>query len=249
MEKGLLLPLLLKKQTNNNNAMANKDFKILLVDDEPDIIEFISYNLIKEGYSIYTATNGNDAIIMAEQHQPHLILLDVMMPDKDGIETCEELRAITGLENTVIAFLTARGEDYSQIAGFEAGADDYITKPIKPKVLSSRIKALLKRNSRMKEVADNLILTSGDVKIDTERYLVYVADKELSLPKKEFELLLLLASKPEKVFSRDDIYDKIWGNNVIVGERTIDVHIRKLREKLGENRIATIKGVGYKFIE
>jgi len=217
------------------------EIRILLVDDEPDILEFIGYNLSKEGYRVFTASNGVEALNMASLHFPQLIILDVMMPEMDGIETCEEIRKIPELSKVMIAFLTARGEDYSQIAGFEAGADDYITKPIKPKVLLSRVKALLKRYH------PSQVTELNDLKIDRERYLVTRNQQEMSLPKKEFELLSLLVSKPGKVFTRDEIYQAIWGDDVIVGDRTIDVHIRKLREKIGEAQIKTIKGVGYKF--
>lgn len=228
--------------------MEHTGYKILIVDDEEDILEFLSYNLKKEGFVIFTASNGKQALQIADREVPQLILLDVMMPEMDGIETCEELRKNPKLNKTVIAFLTARAEDYSQIAGFEAGADDYITKPIKPKVLVSRIGALLKRYDATSE-----LLSSSDasrsVFIDKERYLVKIDNRELVLPKKEFELLALLASKPERVFTRDDIYNQVWGDNIIVGDRTIDVHIRKLREKIGEDHIKTIKGVGYKFMD
>jgi two-component system alkaline phosphatase synthesis response regulator PhoP len=218
--------------------------KILLVDDEPDILEFIKYNLEKEGYTVYTAENGKKAIELGARVIPHLILLDVMMPEMDGIETCREMRSMQEFKNTLIAFLTARNEDYSQIAGFDVGADDYITKPIKPRVLISRIKGLLRRFTT-ESVEDNVKL--GDIEIDTEKFLVYKNGEEYNLPKKEFELLSLLASKPGKVFSRKEILNKIWGNDIIVGDRTIDVHIRKLREKLGDNYFKTIKGIGYKF--
>ena len=218
--------------------------KILIADDEPDILEFLQYNLEKEGYEIAIAENGRDAIKAAKEMNPHLILLDIMMPELDGIETCRELRNMSEFKNTLIAFLTARNEDYSQIAGFDVGADDYITKPIKPRVLISRIKALLRRfNNDVHEEAINL----GDIRIDRERYVVYKGEDSLNLPKKEFELLSLLASKPGKVFSRKEIMSKIWGNDIIVGDRTIDVHIRKLREKIGEDYFKTIKGIGYKF--
>lgn len=229
-----------------------ENYKILLVDDEPDIIEFLGYNLKKEGFTVYTAQNGQDAIKMALENLPHLIILDVMMPGMDGIETCEEIKKQPALKDTLVAFLTARGEDYSQIAGFDAGADDYITKPIKPKVLVSRARALLKRYRTPKtepEPSDNAIIRFEGLAIDKERYIVSVAGEELVLPKKEFELLALLASKPDKVFTRDDIYSAIWGDSIIVGDRTIDVHIRKLREKIGQEHIRTIKGVGYKFID
>jgi two-component system alkaline phosphatase synthesis response regulator PhoP len=218
--------------------------KILLVDDEQDILEFIRYNLEKEGYQVYTADNGRKAIELAQRVLPHLILLDVMMPEMDGIETCRELRSMSEFKNTVIAFLTARNEDYSQIAGFDVGADDYITKPIKPRVLTSRIKALLRRFTA--DTPDEKVKL-GNIEIDTEKFLVYKNGEELNLPKKEFELLSLLVSKPGKVFSRKEILNKIWGSDIIVGDRTIDVHIRKLREKLGDNSFKTIKGIGYKF--
>ncbi len=219
--------------------------KILLVDDEADILEFLSYNLKKEGYDIYTATNGKQAIEMAKKVSPHLIILDVMMPDMDGIETCREIRTLPGLKDVLIAFLTARNEDYSQIAGFEVGADDYINKPIKPRVLVSRIKALLRRGNIEQVVVDKSDL--GGIKIDREGFVVVKDGKALNLPKKEFELLELLASKPGKVFTREVILDSVWGGDVVVGDRTIDVHVRKLREKLGDDYIKTVKGVGYKF--
>ncbi len=222
-------------------------FKILLVDDEKDILEFLGYNLEKEGFRIYKSGNGQEAIELAQKVLPHLILLDVMMPVMDGIETCEHMRKMDGLRDCLIAFLTARGEDYSQIAGFDAGGDDYITKPIKPKLLVSRVKALLKRYSESDSHPENIELIPEDIIIDKERYLVIVKGKKLVLPKKEFELLNLLYSKPERVFTREDIFHQVWGDNIIVGDRTIDVHIRKLREKLGDEYIKTIKGVGYKF--
>lgn len=225
--------------------METAGYKILLVDDEKDILEFIGYNLKKEGYEVFTARNGKDAIAIAKTEMPNLIILDVMMPKMDGIETCGEIKAIPELGNTIIVFLTARGEDYSQIAGFEAGADDYITKPIKPKVLISRIKALLRRYKEPEKSLDEIRLK--DFTIDREKYLVFKDDEEISLPKKEFELLILLASKPDKVFTREEIFTKVWGNDVIVGDRTIDVHVRKIREKIGLDSIKTIKGVGYKF--
>jgi len=223
----------------------NSDYKILLVDDEPDILEFLSYNLKKEGYEVCTANNGKEAIVVAKREHPHLIILDVMMPDMDGIETCREIRELPGLKDVMIAFLTARSEDYSQIAGFEVGADDYINKPIKPRVLISRITALLRRGKSTAEVNQKVDL--GGIRIDRERYVVVQNEKEINLPKKEFELLALLASKPGKVFTREAILDKVWGGEVVVGDRTIDVHVRKLREKLGEDFIRTVKGIGYKF--
>ena len=224
--------------------------KILLVDDEKDVLEFISYNLNKEGYEVLTAHNGRDGIELARKFVPQLILLDVMMPRMDGMEACEELRKIRELDNTIIVFLTARGEDYSQIAGFKAGGDDYIVKPISPKVLISKIKALIRRRDRANNSAEkqeNVIIEQDDIILDREKYIVIKKGKKLSLPKKEFELLALLISKPERVFSRDEIFSKIWGDDVIVGDRTIDVHIRKLREKVGEKYIQTVKGVGYKY--
>jgi two-component system alkaline phosphatase synthesis response regulator PhoP len=225
--------------------MTNGQFKILLVDDEKDVREFLSYNLLKEGYKVETAKNGTEAIATAKKFEPHLIILDVMMPGMDGIEACNTLREDRRFKNTIIVFLTARGEDYSQIAGFDAGADDYITKPIKPKVLMSRVKALLRRHKQEAE-------TSGRSEfknfiIDKERYVVIIDEKEVSLPRKEFELLDLLTSKPNKVFTRQEIFSKVWGDSVIVGDRTIDVHIRKIREKLKLDSIKTVKGVGYKF--
>jgi len=231
--------------------MNNKDFKILLVDDEPDIVEFLSYNINKEGFEVYTATNGKEAIDKARKVNPHLILLDVMMPEMDGIETCEALRQDKKFKDTVIAFLTARGEDYSQIAGFDAGGDDYITKPVKPKVLISRIKALLKRFKSATEEpeSEGHLIKRSNLVIDKEKYIVIKDNNELVLPKKEFELLVLLISKPDRVFTRDEIFSAVWGDNIIVGDRTIDVHIRKLREKIGDDHIKTIKGVGYKFVD
>ena len=233
--------------------MSKNTYKILLVDDEPDILEFLGYNLRREGYEVFTSTDGNEAIKTALAEQPHLVLMDVMMPGKDGVETCEEMRAYPQLDNSIIAFLTARAEDYSQIAGFEAGADDYINKPIKPKVLQTRIKALLKRydKTQQENVTEDKAKTrkNADLMIDKERFVVISNGKELTLPKKEFELLALLMSKPDKVFGREEIFDLIWDDDIIVGERTIDVHIRKLREKIGDKYIKTLKGVGYKFVE
>jgi two-component system alkaline phosphatase synthesis response regulator PhoP len=221
-------------------------YRILLVDDEPDILEFVGYNLNRAGYAVYTASNGKDAVSRALEVHPHLILIDVMMPEMDGIEACRIIRAHKELGNPMIAFLTARGEDYSQIAGFEAGADDYITKPVRMQVLLSRIKALFKR---LEGQGDNADSTDGDLVVDHERYVVIVNGQEVVMPRKEFGILELLYSKPNKVFSREEIFSSVWGNDVVVGDRTIDVHIRKLREKIGENRIITVKGVGYKYNE
>jgi two-component system alkaline phosphatase synthesis response regulator PhoP len=223
--------------------MSNE--KILLVDDEPDIIEFLGYNLTKEGFDVTTSTSGKEAVELAKKIKPDLILLDVMMPEMDGIETCQEIRGVESIKNTLIAFLSARGEDYSQVAGLDAGADDYITKPIKPRLLVSRVKAILRRKSGGEEVG--IEEQEGDIRVDREKYLVYKEGEELTFPKKEFELLALLISKPGKVFTREVILESVWGGEVVVGDRTIDVHIRKLREKLGDHYIKTIKGVGYKF--
>ena len=225
--------------------MSQNAYKILLVDDEPDILEFLAYNLNKEGFRVLQAENGKDAIALAKKEIPHLIVLDVMMPDMDGIETCRELREQAVLKDVLIAFLTARGEDYTQIAGFEVGADDYITKPIKPRVFVSRIKALLRRLNT--QIPEELNIQFGDIRIDKEKHLVYKNSEEIVLPKKEFNLFVLLSSKPGKVFTREFILEKVWGDEVIVGDRTIDVHIRKLREKLGDAYFKTVKGVGYKF--
>ncbi|MFB9056614.1 response regulator transcription factor [Mariniflexile ostreae] len=226
--------------------MNKKDIKILLVDDEPDILEIISYNLSNEGYQVITAENGLEAVKKAKQTLPHLIILDVMMPEMDGIEACENIRKNPDLKDTIITFLTARGEDYSQLAGFDAGADDYITKPIKPKVLIGKVKALLRR---FKEDDISNTVKIGNLIIDRDEYKIILDGTEIVLPRKEFELLSLLASKPGKVFKRDEILDNVWGNEVVVGGRTIDVHIRKLREKLGDDSFKTIKGVGYKFVD
>ena len=226
--------------------MESGKAKILVLDDEPDILEIVGYNLRSEGYEVKTALSGKEGIAIAKKFLPDLILLDVMMPGMDGIETRDIIRQDVQLKDTIIAFLTARGEDYSQVAGFDAGADDYITKPVKPKVLVSRLKALLRRRPPS-ENSDRQLIRYGDLVIDTEQYHVELAGNIVVLPRKEFELLGLLVSKPGKVFSRDIIMDKIWGDSVVVGGRTIDVHIRKIREKIGEGRIKTIKGVGYKF--
>ncbi len=227
-------------------TMNKKDTTILLVDDEPDILEIVGYNLTDEGYNVITADNGLEAIKKAKKIKPQLIILDVMMPEMDGIEACEKIRKLPGLEDTVITFLTARGEDYSQVAGFDAGADDYITKPIRPKVLVSKVKALLRRFKKDEE--NSQALKIGELIINRDEYKVIHNKKELILPRKEFELLSLLASKPGKVFKREDILQRVWGEEVIVGGRTIDVHIRKLREKIGDASFKTIKGVGYKFV-
>lgn len=225
--------------------MENRDYHILLVDDEPDILEFLGYNLRKEGFNVHTALNGREAIELAKQTNPHLIILDVMMPEMDGIETCRELKKVPELSASIIAFLTARSEDYSQLAGFDAGGDDYIAKPIKPSLLISRVKALLRRYSGSEERPEGLRI--GNLVIDRERYLVLKDGEKLVLPKKEFELLSLLASKPNKVFSREEIFAGVWGTDVVVGDRTIDVHVRKIREKIGIENVKTVKGVGYKF--
>lgn len=222
-----------------------KNFKILLVDDEKDILEFLSYNLKKEGYQVFTARNGPQAIETASREIPHLIILDMMMPEMDGIETCSELKKNPQLNDTIIVFLTARSEDYSQIAGLDAGADDYITKPIKPKVFLSRVKALLRRYKGA-DIQQSELEIKGLV-IDKEKYIIRKNDETIMLPRKEFELLALLVSKPGKVFTREEIFSGVWGNDVIVGDRTIDVHVRKIREKLGNDIITTVKGVGYKF--
>lgn len=231
--------------------MSNNKYKVLVVDDEEDILEFLSYNLEKEGYQVLLARDGYEAIEQAKKNMPHLILLDIMTPGMDGIEVCEKIRSLRGVENSIIAFLTARGEDYSQIAGFEAGADDYITKPIKPKVLISRISALLKRVNwyEYSGGSEDPVVRKGDLVIDREKYVVYRKEEEIILPKKEFEILLLLSSKPGKVYTRDDIFKLVWDEKVIVGDRTINVHIRKLREKIGDEYIKTVKGVGYKFAD
>ncbi len=226
--------------------MNNTKIKILLVDDDPDILEIIGYNLRTANYQVFTGKNGLEAIEIAKKETPHLIILDVMMPKMDGIEACEHIRKLPQLDNTVITFLTARAEDYSQVAGFDAGADDYIAKPIRPKVLLSKVKALLRRTTTSNTV--DTVLTLGDLTIYADQHKVIKNEQELNLPRKEFKLLALLTSKPNKVFTRDEILDTIWGSEVIVGDRTIDVHIRKLRAKIGETTIKTIKGVGYKFV-
>lgn len=224
--------------------MKKKEIKILLVDDEQDILEIVGYNLSQEGYNIFTASNGKEAIQVAKKELPHLIIMDVMMPEMDGIEACEQIRKMPELSQVIITFLTARSEDYSQVAGFEAGADDYISKPIKPKVLVSKVKALLRRLKESEVHGDTLNV--GNIEINREEYKIIKDGVEIILPRKEFELFYLLASKPGKVFKREEILDRVWGNEVVVGGRTIDVHIRKLREKIGDDFFKTIKGVGYK---
>jgi two-component system alkaline phosphatase synthesis response regulator PhoP len=226
--------------------MENSNIKILLVDDEPDILEFMEYNLKKEGYQVLQAKNGKEAVDVAKKEFPHLVILDIMMPVMDGIEACRVMREIPELQNTLITFLTARNEEYSQLAGFDVGADDYITKPIKPRIMLSRVKALLRRLNGSTGTSTPVVQI-GNLKIDRESYLVYKDDESIVLPRKEFELLALLTSKPGKVFTREDILSRVWGSDIVVGDRTIDVHIRKIREKLGDDSIKTIKGIGYKF--
>lgn len=225
--------------------MKKKDIKILLVDDEQDILEIVGYNLTQEGYQVITASNGKEAIFKAKKELPQLIIMDVMMPEMDGIEACETIRRMPELQDTIITFLTARSEDYSQVAGFDAGADDYIAKPIKPKVLISKVKALLRRLKSDDAIASSTLVV-GDIEINREEYKINKGGEVMVLPKKEFELFYLLATKPGKVFTREEILDRVWGNEVVVGGRTIDVHIRKLREKIGDDFFKTIKGVGYK---
>lgn len=227
--------------------MKKKDIRILLVDDEPDVIEIIKYNLEQEGYNVKTASNGNEALKKARKKTPHLIIMDVMMPETDGIEACEQLRKDPIFNDTIIMFLTARGEDYSYVAAFDAGADDYVTKPIKPKIIVSKVKALLRRLRKAEENQEKLQFDK--LIIDREQYEITHKGKTISLPRKEFELLYLLASMPEKVVKREKIMEIVWGSEVVVGDRTIDVHIRKLREKVGEKYFKTVKGVGYKFVK
>ena len=227
--------------------MKKSDIKILCVDDEPDILEILKYNLSNEGYNVSTAADGKSAIKIANDTIPNLIIMDVMMPNMDGIEACEKLRSDEKFNDTIIMFLTARGEDYSHVAAYDAGADDYVTKPVKPKVLVSKVKGLLRRLQKVIAKDINEIVFH-DIKIDREKYKVYISDNVLNLPRKEFELLYLLASKPDKVFKREKIMEIVWGSQVVVGDRTIDVHIRKLREKVGNKYFKTIKGVGYKFV-
>ncbi|ARN78629.1 DNA-binding response regulator [Nonlabens spongiae] len=228
--------------------MSEVKAKILLVDDEPDILEIVSYNLKNEGYQVFTAENGEKALKKAKKHHPDLVILDVMMPVMDGIEACERMRKMPELDGTIVTFLTARGEDYSMIAGFDAGADDYITKPIKPRVLVSKVKSLLRRNTGSNQ-SDSNVVKVGDLVIDKDQYKIIYKKDEILLPRKEFELLSLLTSKPGKVFKREEILEIVWGNEVVVGGRTIDVHIRKLREKLGDKKFKTVKGVGYKYVK
>jgi len=226
--------------------MKKSDIKILLVDDEPDIIEILRYNLTQEGYDVITAKDGESAINKAENNHPHLIIMDIMMPKMDGIEACSIIRSNPKFVDTIIVFLTARGEDYSHVAAYDARADDYITKPIKPKVFISKVKGLLRRLKKENILQSKIEI--GNLLIDRDEYKVKVSGKTIQLPRKEFELLYLLASKPEKVFKREKIMQSIWGSDVVVGDRTIDVHMRKLREKLGDVYFKTVKGVGYKFV-
>ena len=225
--------------------MGKSNIKILLVDDEPDIIEILTYNLNKEGYQVFSASNGKEALVQASKIIPHLIILDVMMPVMDGIEACENLRKDSRFEDTIIMFLSARSEDYSHVAAFDVGADDYVNKPVKPKVLNSKVSALLRRFTK-NETNTNIV--HGDLTINLDEYKVILKGEKMSFPRKEFELLRLLASQPDKVFKREKIMEAVWGNDVVVGDRTIDVHIRKLREKMGNSYFKTIKGVGYKFV-
>lgn len=227
--------------------MKKSDIKILCVDDEPDILEILKYNLSNEGYDVSTASDGRSAIEKANKIIPNLIILDVMMPNIDGIEACEKIRLDEKFNDTIIMFLTARGEEYSHVAAYEAGADDYVTKPVKPKVLVSKVKGLLRRLKKVfpKDINE---LVFDEIRIDREKYQVFISDNILNLPRKEFELMYLLASKPDKVFKREKIMELVWGSEVVVGDRTIDVHIRKLREKIGDKYFKTIKGVGYKFV-
>jgi len=227
--------------------MKKDDIKILCVDDEPDILEILKYNLSNEGYNVSTAADGKSAIKIAYNISPNLIIMDVMMPNMDGIEACEKLRSDEKFNDTIIMFLTARGEDYSHVAAYDAGADDYVTKPVKPKVLVSKVKGLLRRLEKVIAKDINEIVFD-DIKIDREKYKVYISNNVLNLPRKEFELLYLLASKPDKVYKREKIMESVWGSEVVVGDRTIDVHIRKLREKVGDKYFKTVKGVGYKFV-
>ena len=225
--------------------MEKSSIKILLVDDVPDIIEILTYNLSKEGYQVFSAANGKEALVQAGKIIPHLIILDIMMPVMDGIEACENIRKDSRFEDTIIMFLSARSEDYSHLAAFDVGADDYVNKPIKPKVLNSKVSALLRRFTKNET---NSEIIQGDLTINIDEYKVVLKGEKMSFPRKEFELLRLLASQPDKVFKREKIMEAVWGNDVVVGDRTIDVHIRKLREKMGNAYFKTIKGVGYKFV-
>lgn len=231
--------------------MSSEKFRVLVVDDEPDIVEFLSYNLLKEGYAVFTATNGQEALDSVEKNNPDLVLLDIMMPVMDGVEACRSIRSNPTYNHIIVSFITARTEDYSQIAGFNVGADDYIMKPIKPRVLLSRVAALLRRRSmnseqKNQDVQNDNLIKYGNLEIDKERFEVKKNGELLTFVKKEFEIVLLLISKPGKVFSREEIFKKVWGDDVIVGNRTIDVHVSKIREKLGDEYIKTLKGVGYK---
>lgn len=243
----LVLDRLKKVVVRKDTNMENTPVKILVVDDEPDILEFIQFNLERSGFQIDTAENGLQAIKKAKEFRPDLIILDIMMPELDGVEVCRELRSMPEFNSTLIAFLTARNEDYTQIAGLDVGGDDYITKPIRPRVLVSRINALLRRKGNSNNNDSGNIVKVGNLVIDKEKVLVYKDENAIVLAKKEFELLCLLVTKPGKVFTREEIFSKVWGADVIVGNRTIDVHIRKLREKIGSDYIKTIKGIGYKF--
>ncbi|MCS7019777.1 MAG: response regulator transcription factor [Cytophagales bacterium] len=227
--------------------MTMKAHKIMVVDDEPDILELLTYNLEKEGYEVKTATNGKKAVALAQSFQPELILMDIMMPVMDGVEACRQIREMPDMRNTFIIFLTARSEEYSEVAAFDNGADDYLTKPIKPRALMSRINAIFRRESQKNASEEHTLIEVGDLSIDRASYTLYKGDKPIALPKKEFELLFFLASNPDKVFNRDELLQNIWGNDVYVLARTVDVHIRRIREKIGEHYIKTIKGVGYKF--
>ncbi len=224
---------------------SSKNKKILVVDDEADILELLKYNLKKEGYNVKAVNNGIDAVETAKDFLPDLVLLDIMMPHQDGVETCRQLRVQPEMDNTFIIFLTARSEEYSEVAAFDIGADDYITKPIKPRALMSRIGAMFRRGEIKSK--DNTLISVGDLTIDKTSYTILIKDKKITLPKKEFQLLYFLAQNPNKVFSRDDLLQNIWGTDVYVLARTVDVHIRKVREKIGEGYIRTVKGVGYKF--
>jgi two-component system alkaline phosphatase synthesis response regulator PhoP len=225
--------------------MDKSKYTILLVDDEEDILDFVGYNLRKEGFTVITSLNGRDALQIAKKEVPQLVLLDLMMPEMDGIETCQELKRYPELKDTIIVFFTARSEDFTQILGLDAGADDYITKPIKPSVLVSKVNSLLRRIPVVEE--ESMVFQAGDIIIDREKYVVIIDGKEIQLARKEFELLSILATKPGRVFTREEILSRVWDDDVVVGERTIDVHIRKIREKTGTDHIKTIKGVGYKF--